>query len=70
MTVELTTLDGGLRVVTYRMTAVETVSLGAWVNVGTRYERPEVNGIAHMLEHMAFKGTSRRGARALAEEIE
>jgi predicted Zn-dependent peptidase len=52
------------------MDMVETVSLGVWVAVGTRHERPEVNGVAHMLEHMAFKGTKTRTARAIAEEIE
>ncbi len=70
MTVEVTTLDNGLRVVTAAMPHVETVSLGVWVGAGTRDERPEVNGVAHMLEHMAFKGTRRRSARGIAEEIE
>ncbi len=70
MNVETTTLANGLRVLSARMEAVETVSLGAWVNVGTRHETKDVNGVAHMLEHMAFKGTSRRSARAIAEEIE
>jgi predicted Zn-dependent peptidase len=70
MTVELTTLPSGLRVVTHRMDAVETVSLGAWVEAGTRYEAASVNGVSHLLEHMAFKGTARRSAQAIAEEIE
>ncbi len=70
MTVQVSTLPSGLRVVTHQMLAVESVSLGMWVHVGTRHERPEINGIAHMLEHMAFKGTRRRSARAIAEEIE
>ncbi len=70
MTVEITTLPNGLRVVTDYMSTVETVSLGAWVAVGTRHEKPELNGISHLLEHMAFKGTRRRSARAIAEEIE
>ena len=70
MKVQVSTLANGLRVVTHRMESVETVSLGVWVNVGTRHERAEINGISHMLEHMAFKGTTRRGARAIAEEIE
>jgi predicted Zn-dependent peptidase len=46
------------------------VSLGLWVDVGTRHEAPAVNGAAHFLEHMAFKGTERRSARDIAEEIE
>ena len=70
MTVRVSTLSNGLRVVTHRMEAVESVSLGMWVHVGARHERPEINGIAHMLEHMAFKGTARRSAREIAEEIE
>ena len=70
MTLQITTLDNGLHVITDPMETVETVSLGAWVDVGTRHERQEINGIAHLLEHMAFKGTKRRSARAIVEEIE
>ena len=66
----LTTLDNGLIVATDIMTTVETASLGVWVNAGTRHETPQINGISHMLEHMAFKGTERRSAQAIAEEIE
>ena len=70
MTTKLATLSNGLRIVTDRIEAVDTVSLGLWVDVGTRHEVPEVNGAAHFLEHMAFKGTERRSARDIAEEIE
>ena len=70
MTTKLATLSNGLRIVTDRIEAVGTVSLGLWVDVGTRHEMPEVNGAAHFLEHMAFKGTERRNARDIAEEIE
>jgi predicted Zn-dependent peptidase len=70
MTARITTLANGMRVITERMDAVESISLGVWVHVGTRHERETVNGISHMLEHMAFKGTERRSARAIAEEIE
>jgi predicted Zn-dependent peptidase len=70
MTVAVTRLDNGLTIATDRMESVETVSIGAWANVGTRNEPAEVNGVSHMLEHMAFKGTERRSARAIAEEIE
>jgi predicted Zn-dependent peptidase len=70
MTVRISTLPQGLRVVTDSMETVETVTLGVWVEAGTRHETPEVNGVAHMLEHMAFKGTEKRSARAIAEEIE
>ena len=70
MSVVSTRLPNGLRVVTHHMATVETVSLGAWIGVGTRHERADVNGIAHLVEHMAFKGTRQRSARAIAEEIE
>ena len=70
MNVELTKLPDNLSVVSHRMEAVETVSLGAWVSVGTRYENSSNKGISHLLEHMAFKGTTRRTARQIVEEIE
>lgn len=70
MSICLSTLANGLRVVTVRMADLETASLGVWVDAGSRHEREEQNGIAHMLEHMAFKGTERRSARQIAEEIE
>jgi predicted Zn-dependent peptidase len=70
MTVGLATLGNGLRIVTDRVDTVATVSIGLWVDVGTRHESPKVNGVAHFLEHMAFKGTRRRSALAIAEEIE
>jgi len=70
MTVARTDLKNGLTVVSHRMDTVETVSLGIWVRVGTRYEPVEINGVSHLLEHMAFKGTRRRSALQIAEEIE
>ena len=70
MTLRISTLANGLRVATDRMDWVETISVGVWIGVGTRQEAPDVNGVAHLLEHMAFKGTKRRSARAIAEEIE
>ena len=70
MTIELSTLANGLRIATDRIDTVDTVSLGIWVDVGTRHEPAEINGVAHFLEHMAFKGTERRSALAIAEEIE
>ncbi|HVJ53825.1 MAG TPA: pitrilysin family protein [Aliidongia sp.] len=66
----ISTLPNGMRIVTDTMAGVETASLGVWVDVGTRNEPAEINGVAHLLEHMAFKGTERRSARAIAEEIE
>jgi len=68
--IRVTRLPSGLIVVSERMARVETVSLGAYVATGTRNERAEENGISHFLEHMAFKGTARRSAAAIAEEIE
>lgn len=70
MTGEVTRLANGLRVVSYHMAHVETVSLGVWVGAGARHESKSQHGISHLLEHMAFKGTERRGATQIAEEIE
>ena len=67
---EVTTLASGLRVVSHEMPHMETVSLGVWVGAGARHETAAENGISHVLEHMAFKGTARRTPRAIAEEIE
>ncbi len=68
--VRVTKLPSGLTVVTETMDRVETVSLGAYVAAGTRNEDASENGVSHFLEHMAFKGTERRTAAAIAEEIE
>ncbi|MBC7478453.1 MAG: insulinase family protein [Pseudorhodobacter sp.] len=70
MTTRLTTLTNGLRIVTEHMPGLKSASAGVWVMAGGRHERPEQNGIAHFLEHMAFKGTKRRTALQIAEEIE
>jgi predicted Zn-dependent peptidase len=70
MSIKDTTLPNGLRVVTDAMDTVESTSLGVWVNAGTRHETPEVNGVSHLLEHMAFKGTERRSALRIAEEMD
>jgi predicted Zn-dependent peptidase len=70
MSVEITCLSNGLYVITHAMPHLETVALGIWVKAGARDELPNENGIAHFLEHMAFKGTKRRSAQGIAEEIE
>ncbi|MCB1378483.1 MAG: insulinase family protein [Alphaproteobacteria bacterium] len=70
MSVEITRLPNGITVVTDAMFHLETTALGIWIKAGARDEAPEENGIAHFLEHMAFKGTKRRTAQAIAEEIE
>jgi predicted Zn-dependent peptidase len=68
--IRVTRLPSGLTVVTERMERVETVSFGAYVATGTRNETEAENGVSHFLEHMAFKGTERRSAAGIAEEIE
>jgi predicted Zn-dependent peptidase len=70
MTVAVTTMKSGINVVTDTMPHLESASLGVWVNAGSRDERGDEHGISHFLEHMAFKGTQRRSARQIAEEIE
>ena len=70
MSVSVTRLDNGVHVLTDTMPHVQTVALGTWVRAGARDERADQNGIAHMLEHMAFKGTGRRDALQIAKEIE
>ena len=70
MSVEVSKLPSGLTVVTDTMPHLETAALGVWSGVGGRDEKPDEHGISHLLEHMAFKGTSRRSARQIAEEIE
>ena len=70
MTICLDTLPNGFRVVTEHMPGLASASVGVWVDAGTRHETAQENGIAHFLEHMAFKGTSRRSALQIAEEIE
>src|SRR4026208_464842 len=68
--VKVSTLPNGLRIAVDEMPEVESASLGIGVAGGTRHESAELNGMAHMLEHMAFKGTRTRSARTIAEEIE
>ena len=70
MNVEISRLSNGLTIVTDPMPQLESVALGVWVNCGARSETKPLMGISHMLEHMAFKGTERRSARDIAEEIE
>ena len=70
MSIQVTRLPSGLTVVTDQMERVETVSLGAYVGAGTRDETAAENGASHFLEHMAFKGTAKRSAAAIAEAVE
>ncbi|ARC37458.1 insulinase family protein [Paracoccus yeei] len=66
----ISTLPNGLRVVTRDMPGLHSAAIGIWVNAGCRDERAEQNGIAHFLEHMAFKGTPTRTPLEIAEAIE
>ena len=63
-------LSNGIRVITDPNATAESVSLGVWVAVGARFETPDINGISHVLEHMAFKGTTTRSAFDISREIE
>ena len=70
MTTQTHRLPNGFRIVTEHMPGLASASVGIWVGAGARHEAPEQNGIAHFLEHMAFKGTERRSALQIAEAIE
>lgn len=70
MTLELTTLSNGLRVMTDTVRDVESVALGVWVDVGTRNENMLHNGVAHMVEHMMFNGTDQRTSKQIVEAVE
>jgi predicted Zn-dependent peptidase len=70
VTVEKHTLSNGVRVVTEHMPGLQSAAVGVWITAGGRHERLEQNGVAHFLEHMAFKGTAKRSALQIAEEIE
>ena len=63
-------LPNGLRIVGERLPYLRSVSIGAWMHVGSMMERPEENGLSHFLEHMVFKGTEKRTARQIAEEMD
>ena len=64
------TLSNGIRLITDTNSLCESISFGVWVGVGARFETPEINGISHVLEHMAFKGTTTRTAFDISREIE
>ena len=70
MSTRVDTLSNGFRVATEEMPGLASASIGIWVDAGTRNETASENGIAHFLEHMAFKGTSARTAQQIAEQIE
>ena len=70
MHIQMTTLPNGLRVVTAQLPGFDSAGVAAFIDSGSRNETPEENGIAHFLEHMAFKGTASRSALDIAREIE
>ena len=70
MKIQATVLENGLTVVSETINHVESASLGVWIKSGSRSESSKEHGLAHMLEHMAFKGTKKRTAVKIAEEIE
>ena len=70
MTTQTHRLKNGFRIVTEHMPGLASASIGVWVGAGARHEAPEQNGIAHFLEHMAFKGTERRSSLQIAEACE
>ncbi|MDB6065084.1 MAG: Peptidase domain protein [Pedosphaera sp.] len=67
---QVTHLKGGLTIATAEMPHMSSVSLGLWVGVGGRYEAAEVNGVCHFIEHLLFKGTERRSARQISQDVE
>ena len=65
-----TVLDNGITVISENIPYVKSISLGFWFNVGSRDEDKKINGITHFIEHMVFKGTKKRTAKKIAEDIE
>ncbi len=68
--IQRTTLDNGIRVLSEKVPGCHSISLGVWVNNGSRHESAELNGISHFIEHMLFKGTARRSAQDIAREVD
>ena len=70
MSFDLLTMPNGLRVIGERIPHFRSVSVGLWLGAGSQLETPSEAGISHFLEHMVFKGTGRRSARQIAEEMD
>ena len=64
------TLPNGLRIIGERIPHFRSVSVGLWLGAGSQYETPDLGGVSHFLEHMVFKGTAKRTARQIAEEMD
>jgi predicted Zn-dependent peptidase len=69
-TYQKTTLPNGVRVITEAIPHVRSLSLGLWIETGSRDESPAKNGISHFIEHMVFKGTKKRSIKEIAQSIE
>ena len=67
---KVTTLPNGMRIASETNLNAETATVGVWIDAGSRFESADTNGTAHFLEHMFFKGTTKRNLRQLEEEIE
>ncbi|GAB6274704.1 MAG: pitrilysin family protein [Peptococcaceae bacterium] len=63
-------LGNGLQIITKSISHVRSIAVGIWVDAGSRYEAPSLNGISHFTEHLMFKGTARRTARQIAEALD
>lgn len=66
----LVTMDNNAKVLTEKMAHVRSVSIGFFVDIGSRYETPDINGASHFIEHLMFKGTGRRTPKDIAEELD
>ena len=62
--------ENGLTIITERMPHVRSISLGIWLKIGSRSETPELNGVAHFIEHLLFKGTANRTAEEIARQVD
>jgi len=68
--ITISTLSNGVRLITESIPHVRSVAVGIWMGTGSRQESPEQNGITHFIEHMLFKGTSRRSAEEIARQVD
>ena len=67
---QLIRMDNGVRLATTRMPHMESVAVGLWADAGSRHEHSREHGMAHLVEHMLFKGTPTRSAQTISREIE
>ena len=69
-TIKKEVLDNGLTILTEQMPHVRSISMGIWLKIGSRSETSELNGVAHFIEHLLFKGTSHRTAEEIARQVD